>query len=448
MLNLHGISREAFDLIVNEEVSSREVYERKYVHPEKPGGASGVTIGIGYDCGYSSAATIRRDWEGKIPHAMVEALATQAAGIKGDAAFGPCQRLKGIVSVPWEAAIDVFSNVSIPKYMAATRNGLPNYDELPPDCKGVLLSLVYNRGASFQTAGDRYSEMRAIRVAMINRNWSAIPGLLRSMKRLWQTKSVRGVALRREHEAALFEKGLRTMRIAATAEPELEPVVEEGDDDVTASYPIEEVSYTPAPLSEPDPQVAASSSAQPLNVQPVKAPYNLETEIVQRKLDRLGYHDVGEIDGRWGGKVKGALTAFLNDRGRSDVMVNGGLTPEINKAISDALSEGWTRPIAASRASATEKDLAPKVESVRQNLWQRFTAKIATIGGGIGAVASGASSNLDNANSYLTPVKQFFADTPGWVWFALAALVGALIWSLANKSVKATVTDYNTGKLN
>lgn len=446
MLNLHGISREAFDLIVNEEVSSREVYERKYVHPEKPGGASGVTIGIGYDCGYSSAATIRRDWEGKIPHAMVEALATQAAGIKGDAAFGPCQRLQGLVRVPWEAAIDVFSNVSIPKYLAATRNGLPNYDELPPDCKGVLLSLVYNRGASFQLAGDRYSEMRAIRAAMINRNWSAIPGLLRSMKRLWQTKSVRGVALRREHEAALFERGLRSMRVAAVPEAP-EPVVEEEDDDVTASYPIEDTSTTTFVPAAPEPE-PVTGEVRPLNVQPVRAPYNLETEIVQRKLDRLGYHDVGEIDGRWGGKVKGALTAFLNDRGRSDISVNGGLTPEINKVISDALSEGWTRPIAASRAKATEKDLAPKVESVRQNLWQRFTAKIATIGGGIGALASGASSNLDNANSYLTPIKQFFADTPGWVWFALAALVGALIWSLANKSVKATVTDYNTGKLN
>jgi hypothetical protein len=40
------------------------------------------------------------------------------------------------------------------------------------------------------------------------RKFSAIPAELRKMKRLWVTPSVRGVALRREQEARLFEYGL------------------------------------------------------------------------------------------------------------------------------------------------------------------------------------------------------------------------------------------------
>lgn len=184
-----------------------------------------------------------------------------------------------------------------------------------------------------------------------------------------------------------------------------------------------------------------------INVQPERTPYSMDIEIVQRKLDRLGYHDVGEADGRWGGKTKGALTAFLNDRG-SSIVVNGGLTPAINAAISTALAEGWTRPIAASRANATEKDIAPKVEAVRQSLWQRLGAKITGWGAGAMALISGASDQFSALNDKLSPVKQFFVNTPGWVWFALIACAAAIIYLSANRAASATVKDYNTGKIN
>lgn len=207
MIDLHGISQESFDLIVNSEVSSRKTYERDYRRPERPGGQSGITIGIGYDCGYSSAVVIRNDWNGKIPESMVDALCG-VAGLKGQAAQSRLSRVRPLVDVPWGAALDVFSNVSIPKYLGLTR-ALPNFGELPPTCKGVLLSLVYNRGASFSKVGTRYAEMRKIRVLMAARKFSGIPAQLRSMKRLWTTPSVRGVAIRREQEARMFEQGLK-----------------------------------------------------------------------------------------------------------------------------------------------------------------------------------------------------------------------------------------------
>jgi hypothetical protein len=51
--NTHsGISQETLDVIVAEEVSSKVTYQAHYQHPQWPGGASRVTIGIGYDCGY------------------------------------------------------------------------------------------------------------------------------------------------------------------------------------------------------------------------------------------------------------------------------------------------------------------------------------------------------------------------------------------------------------
>ena len=42
----------AIDLIVREEDSSPEFYAKHYQHFEWPQGASGPTVGIGYDCGY------------------------------------------------------------------------------------------------------------------------------------------------------------------------------------------------------------------------------------------------------------------------------------------------------------------------------------------------------------------------------------------------------------
>ncbi len=213
MIDLHGISQAAFDLIVSSEVSSRALYERDYRRPERPGGQSGITVGIGYDCGYSSAAVIRHDWSGKIPDEMVATLCS-VAGLKGAVAQNRLASVRNKVDVPWGAALDVFSNVSIPKYLRAC-HALPHFDELPPDCRGVLLSLVYNRGASFSQGGPRYQEMRAIKALMAARKFADIPSELRKMKRLWVTPSVRGVAIRREQEARLFERGLSAEKLVA-----------------------------------------------------------------------------------------------------------------------------------------------------------------------------------------------------------------------------------------
>ena len=51
-------------------------------------------------------------------------------------------------------------------------------------------------------------EMRQIRDAMQAADFSPIPDLIRSMKRLWQGKGLDGLLARRDAEAALFEKGL------------------------------------------------------------------------------------------------------------------------------------------------------------------------------------------------------------------------------------------------
>jgi GH24 family phage-related lysozyme (muramidase) len=81
----------------------------------------------------------------------------------------------------------------------------PQTINLSEDCAAALFSLVFNRGASL--TGERRAEMRGIKDALATGHRDAVPGLIRSMKRLWPETS--GLVRRREDEARLFEQGLK-----------------------------------------------------------------------------------------------------------------------------------------------------------------------------------------------------------------------------------------------
>jgi GH24 family phage-related lysozyme (muramidase) len=81
-----------------------------------------------------------------------------------------------------------------------------------PDRLGALVSLTYNRGASYDTPGARYKEMRNIKSHMTAEDFERIPGDIRAMKRLWP--GVAGLRKRREREARLFEQGFAALSSA------------------------------------------------------------------------------------------------------------------------------------------------------------------------------------------------------------------------------------------
>lgn len=200
------LSNDARKLIVAFEVSSAEVYKRKYQGVIKPGGASGPTIGIGYDIGYVTPENLREDWTGYISEAYIERLATKC-GLTGTKAAAALADLKDIV-IPYETAFEQFTKNVEPIYMAATINALKNTEKLSDDSLGALVSLVYNRGPSFRKSGERYKQMRSIATHMATEKFHLIPQDFENMKVLWQTPDVIGVARRRHLEALLFQKGL------------------------------------------------------------------------------------------------------------------------------------------------------------------------------------------------------------------------------------------------
>lgn len=201
------VSLSAIEEIIFEEDSSEWYYLKHYQHPEWPGGASGITVCLGYDLGYASASKIHHDFDGLIPESMIQVM-IGVSGLTGPKAHAQLSRVRGLITIPWSAALSVFLKKDMPAWIDTVHRTLPNTDKLGPTCLGVLVSLAYNRGASFDKSGDRYREMRAIKGDMATQNFADIPHQLKSMARLWTG----GVHDRRLREAALFEKGLVEMK--------------------------------------------------------------------------------------------------------------------------------------------------------------------------------------------------------------------------------------------
>ena len=202
-----SISPIALSAIVAFEVSSKTVYERKhYDRPTYPGGSSGVTIGIGYDLGYVSPELFVADWGDLIADKDVLRRLSGTCTQTGKAAEEFIPELQDI-QVNWDIAQREFGR-EIKKYVALTLSQLPNFAALSENRRGALVSLVYNRGPSFDVPAkgpqpDRYAEMRNIKSHMIQKDFDAIPDEIQQMARLWP--GVKGLVERRNAEAALFK---------------------------------------------------------------------------------------------------------------------------------------------------------------------------------------------------------------------------------------------------
>ena len=205
------LSPDAYRLILKYEVGGgRDYYTKHLARPTWPKGQSGVTIGIGYDLGYNTAAEITRDWSGtSLTPAQIQAL-TSVAGIKSQRARAELRRVQvAVPQISWEDAWEVFDNTTVPRFILLTLATYPQAaDKLSADAFGALVSLVFNRGAAL--TGTNRQDMAAI--AHDLRTMPAGPALnnslasrIRAMKKIWANTPHRvGLSRRRESEARLI----------------------------------------------------------------------------------------------------------------------------------------------------------------------------------------------------------------------------------------------------
>lgn len=192
------VSKYSLDFILKQEVSSKALYNQKYNRPIWPGASSGVTIGIGYDLGYNNASEIRTDWTGLISENDILKLISVCL-ISGQAAKALVADVADVI-IPFESAVQVFYQTSMPKYAKRVRQIYPGVELLPPDAQGALLSLVYNRGHNLN--GARRIEMKNIVAHVAAKNLNAIANEIIAMKRLWGN-NLRGLLIRRDKEAEM-----------------------------------------------------------------------------------------------------------------------------------------------------------------------------------------------------------------------------------------------------
>lgn len=254
---MHEISQKAINHIIAEEVSSPAYYERHYRRPEWPGGASGVTVGNGYDLGYASRQKIADDFGPHVSAGMLSVMQS-CSGIRGGAASARLAGVRNQIDIPWPVAYDVFLKRDVPQWTATVYKALgSNCDFLTPTCLGIEVGLAYNRGAGgFNSPGDRYVEMRAIKADVVAKRFTDIPDQHDKMARLWVGTSVAGVAGRRHREAKLFREGLKETPADIKTVPV--PTVEPEPDVIDSNRP-DQRARTPQPKTTPAQHGTAAS---------------------------------------------------------------------------------------------------------------------------------------------------------------------------------------------
>jgi hypothetical protein len=196
-------SENTLNLLFEYEVGGgQSYYEKKLSRFTWPGGHSGPTIGIGIDTAYYNAKEIADIFK-FLPEDQIH-LIQAASGRTGQRGKRYTAELKkaGIV-VTWQHAVEIFEELTWPKFSKAAERAFPGLTELCDDAYGAIVSLVFNRGTAM--AGDSRREMRNIRSLVGDQEYKKIAKEIRSMKRIWEGKDLDGLLKRREAEALLIE---------------------------------------------------------------------------------------------------------------------------------------------------------------------------------------------------------------------------------------------------
>lgn len=205
------VSQKSLDYIIYCEVGGKSYYTSKYSKPIVPAWqttSSGVTVGIGFDLGYNTPEQIRKAFDGVASESEIK-LMQSVSGLKGkNAYYNGLPKVKNSIVFTYDQAEKVFKNDSLPRFTKQTADAFAlSKDRLHPHSNGALVSLVFNRGPSLDSRDSR-KEMRWIKYNISVGQEDKVPSDIKSMKRLWSYTKLKGLHLRRDAEAALFQEGL------------------------------------------------------------------------------------------------------------------------------------------------------------------------------------------------------------------------------------------------
>ena len=162
----------------------------------------------------------------------------------------------------------------------------------------------------------------------------------------------------------------------------------------------------------------------------------LSVAAVQQRLKDLGYHEVGQVDGKVGPRTRAAILAFRNDKDLA-------LAPIVDVALTEALETAAPREITPERASG-----APAQSRI-------LTAANAQIGLGVigaaGSIGSQIAPALVEAEQARDMAGRVFTliGLEEWLsvslpWIGAAVFIGVVFYALRAKA--ARIDDHRSGK--
>lgn len=187
--------------VINFETGGEQYYNKFLKKATYPGGASGVTIGIGADLGYLSREEFDKYFAKYFTEDEAKKLRS-VIGLKGQSAKSALSKVKGI-ELSWNNAKKIFINWTLPKFWKLTNGIWPGMDQLCENAQIALTSIVFNRGSSLK--GNGRKEMVNIQSLVKKKDIKGIAKEIKSMKRLWIGKGLDGLLKRRDIEAKMVE---------------------------------------------------------------------------------------------------------------------------------------------------------------------------------------------------------------------------------------------------
>lgn len=212
------------------------------------------------------------------------------------------------------------------------------------------------------------------------------------------------------------------------------------------------------PLEAADPAIADPPAAVP---SPAPAGADPELLAVQQRLKAMNYSP-GIPTGAWGGMTAAAIAGFINDRGGhiappASLEQFDGVRREIEAELAAAEGEGFVRPVTPARASQdlkTVAEVAPEVLPARRSflatLWAAIAAGFASIWETVQGWFAQAFDFFSDHDELRDPglfetARSYLAEVPIAAWFALGAVLFAVLAFDAWRGVKRITQSVATG---
>jgi uncharacterized protein (TIGR02594 family) len=162
----------------------------------------------------------------------------------------------------------------------------------------------------------------------------------------------------------------------------------------------------------------------------------MSVEAVQRRLKDLGYHEVGQIDGKIGPRTRAAILAFRHDNDLA-------LLPIIDVSLTDALTTARPRPVAIERATGEPQD-SRIVSAANAQIGLGIMGAAGSIGSQIAPALLEAEQARDVAGRVFSLIGLENWLSAALPWIGAAVFFVVIIYALRARS--ARIEDHRTGR--